>query len=1092
MPIIKSVKFKMMIIFLILFTTYSSTPCEKGCLTCKPRKSIRRLLESKLIKHPRFLQDAVYECSLCDMGLQYFLENGKCILKSKENCTILSVDFSTCLICKKDFIWNEDLNTCQEIPTSKKIDNCFSYDHSLNCINCDQDYYFSSSSGKCSAVSSKIKGCIVYEDANNCSFCDVGYMLEQANGSDAKAVCKSSVEETQEETETTEGSETKAPVLEPVECKRKSFFECDKCETNYFLDYNYRHKLDYKLEKNFLDMVAMDLKSRIGIFKGSSLTVAMSTTLKAQYDASPFDLGVYSPCVKGLVDNCATFESFDKCTACKEGYYIISDGTCVKQPAAPITNCSIYSSETVCSICKNGYYVGPGGKSCVEVTDVPNCSKYEGVSNKCVECNSKSLFVNTISNSCDNRTNYPIEKCLTFENSVDKCSKCETNYLLASTKISCLQIPTKCSVYAEESSAVKCSGCEDGYYLSGNECIKGSVNSCIQYDQTKTNVCSNCSFKFYLNESKTCTNFSKALDSDCVETGKTDNECTKCENNKFAVTRPKRCVQVQNANTSVGCANFNIEGKCIECKDHYFGTECQFKNSDTSVGCTKFLNNSDVVTESDCVICTRDSHFINSSKCHSRHVLSLKNCKISQLDENECQLCNEDASPRHAKKLTTCVATSSLNLGVDVLNNCEVYDMDTSKCQVCKANYYMDGSNGCVTSCPNGKMAVEGIYEEIDKEALYFGGQCVSVPYYLENCKTIIVQPPKNLICAECKDGYKFSYDAFSGQNYTGSTTLHNYDIESTSFDGKRTFTSYGCESSSLNKGKKSDNSDMFTLDDCEVYSVNNNILYCSRCVFGKIGKVIKDQYGNKSISSCVTDSSFDTSVTYKSISYALSTRATPPLVHGLDSLFSVHKCTDDSKIVFLISRLTKTATTSKLVLDVTDITKKPAYSSTLNESTSFNQTCELKSKLQGEEVDNCILGVIDMDATTENRHFCVACAPGYKADKFNSSNRVYIEKCTLITNCSSGTNSLFANTCETCTNSAYSFSLSSSQVLFDQCTANSVPNCLLNDSINNTLCSVCKKGFFLSIDKTKCMNQTEENCLQKGSDFLFGVDPGI
>jgi hypothetical protein len=387
-------------------------------------------------------------------------------------------------------------------------------------------------------------------------------------------------------------------------------------------------------------------------------------------------------------------------------------------------------------------------------------------------------------------------------------------------------------------------------------------------------------------------------------------------------------------------------------------------------------------------------------------------------------------------------------------------------------------------------MAVEGIYEEIDKESVYFGGQCVSIPYYLTDCQNIVVQPPKNLVCAECKTGFKFAYDVFLGNGYTGTTTLHNYDISASTLDGKRTFTSYGCKDTSLAKGQTANNTDMFNMADCEIFNVNNNILYCSRCVFGKVGVVMKDQFGNKSISSCVSSDSFDSSVEYKSISYALSTRANPPLVHGLDSLFSIHKCTDSTKIVFLMAKLKKTTTDSKLVPDITDNSKTPALSTSLNQSTSPNQMCEVKTKLVGDDLDNCILGVIDIESTTENKHYCVACAPGYRAEKFHT-NGVFIKECALISNCGSNATSKFANTCETCSTGAWTYSSSASQVLFDRCSSNSVANCLLNDSINNSLCSVCKKGYFLALDKSKCMNQTEENCLSKGSDFLFGIDPG-
>ena len=1029
----------------------------------------------------------MYECILCDIALQYFLENGKCVVKTKENCLLLNTDLNTCLVCQKGFMWNAEISKCQDIPESRKIANCFGYDHDLNCINCDQDFYFNSSTGKCLAVTTKIKGCLIYEDATNCSYCDVGYMISKPKDTSQTTTC---LLEGGKVPTADEGSDATPTVPSPVPCKIRSYFECDKCDSNYFLDFNYKHKLNYKIEKNYLDLLASDLKSRIGIFKGSILTSAMSSTLKTEYNSSPFDLGVYSPCIKGLIDNCAEFETFDNCKTCNENYYRISDGSCVPQPAAPISHCALYETETKCQLCNNGYYLGAGGLTCVEVDSIDNCSKYEGVSNKCAECNSKTLFVNTATNNCDTRQNGDIGNCSKFAATVDNCETCDSGYLLSNDKLKCMKIPTYCFTYIEESAAVKCTGCSPGYYLSTNECIKGSVGSCEDYDQTQANKCVSCDFKFFINSSGTCTNFSKAIDSDCVGTGKKDNECTQCKNNKFAVVRPKRCAQVSSTTTAVGCANFDVNGDCIECNDHYFGTSCQFKNTDTSIGCNKFSNNSDTVTDSHCVFCNRESHYINENKCHSRHNLALKNCKISQLDENECNLCNSESAPRHAKKTVTCNKTSDLNLAADIVSNCEIYDVDTEKCQVCKSGFYLDGTNGCVTTCPSGKIKVEGVYEEIDKETLYFGNQCVSNPYYFDNCDQIKVQPPKNLICTQCKTGFQLSYDVFLGIGYSGTTTVHNYDIGASQFDPRNSFTSFGCVDQTLTKGKKADNSDMFALENCEIFSVNNNILYCSRCVFGKVGLIVKDSVGNKSVSQCVSQSTFDATTKYKSISYALSTKANPPISHGLDSIFSVHKCTTDGEIVFAVTKLKTTSTSSKLVFDITDINNKPAIS-TNTSSTNFYNICKPKTLLQSGDADlaNCILGVMDMENSTDNRFFCVACAPGYKAEKFDV-NEVYIKKCSAISNCTAGTT--YANVCETCSTGSYTYSQNTSQVLFDQCATTGIANCLLSDSLNASLCSTCNKGYFLSLDKTKCMNQTEENCLVKGSDFLFGIDPAL
>ena len=1095
-------------------TTASALNCNKGCLRCIQTNATttttsNRILSTNLetASNERFLEDAatpVFKCLVCDTALGFHLAVDVCIQRTMPDCEMASPLGDKCYICLTGNSWNVGFKKCAPVPTSKLIANCHTYNEALGCIRCKPNFLYDVGSKKCNPVTTQITGCVTYKDLKNCALCEGDYYLDMPNTTGSTMTCKKNpVAEitpadstdtttsttTSTSTDTTDGTSTTSVEPPAVDCKLRSSFKCSRCKTNFFLDYNYQHKLDYSVMKHSAQMIASDFRLKFGIYNTTPLLDFLTTEVKTELNSVQLDdLGLYNPCIGAVVENCTTYKAFDACQVCNDKYYLETDGTCKPQPAPPIAQCVQYESEEKCSLCDNSYYLGSNGTVCLKVTEVANCKTYQGVSNKCSECNAQTLYANQGTNTCSTRSNHPIENCSIYSLTEDKCMTCETGKLITSTKTKCLPIPSSCIAYTENGATVTCTSCDMKYFLSGNACTIGTVASCKDYDQTKVNTCVNCDYKFFLNVSKTCTNFSKSVDKDCSGTGKGDNECRECINKQFPLLRHKRCVQISNSSAGVGCAVYNSQGACTQCKNGFFGLSCQFENQDASIGCTKFNNNSDDIAQTQCILCQRETHYIKDNKCEKRNSLSIKNCNISQVDSEECQFCNTDTAPRHALKIGTCVLKTTLALTSNVLDNCDVFDYDTQKCQVCKSPFYLS-LEVCVSSCPSDKLAVEGIYSAIDSEDVYHGRQCVSKPSYLNNCQTVKVQPPKNLICTACKTGYKFGYDMFSGNSLTAGVNIHHFDITADKFDGKESFTSFGCVSETEPIAKNSSDAELFVKADCQIFSINNGYLYCSRCINGKVGIVQKDKYTNLTLGACTAkDTEFDSAIRYKSTSYSLSARANPPLAHSLDSLFSVHKCKTAGKIVFAITKLKTTSTTSKLTLTVSDTSKKPAAQSS-SISNTFNQFCDDVSKL-GADLANCLLGVLDADNTTDDRLFCVACKPGYRAEQFQT-NGVYIKKCVAITDCADTSASLSAGTCASCTHSAWRYSATKAQVLFDQCAPAVITDCLLIDSVVSK-CAVCKKGFFLSLEKTKCLAQTEESCQSPGSDFLFNVDGSL
>ena len=61
-------------------------------------------------------------------------------------------------------------------------------------------------------------------------------------------------------------------------------------------------------------------------------------------------------CLKS-VDNCKTLDYFDSCSKCNDGYFVGSNGRCIKNPLTEISDCLQYTSATECKTCVSGYYL---------------------------------------------------------------------------------------------------------------------------------------------------------------------------------------------------------------------------------------------------------------------------------------------------------------------------------------------------------------------------------------------------------------------------------------------------------------------------------------------------------------------------------------------------------------------------------------------------------------------------------------------------------------------------------------------------------------------------------------------------------------
>ena len=164
----------------------------------------------------------------------------------------------------------------------------------------------------------------------------------------------------------------------------------------------------------------------------------------------------------------------------------------------------------------------------------------------------------------------PIEHCISYDSSKEKCYACEGEYVVSSKQNSCLNFPnckrldsedkkceecynfylpnkegkcerTLCASYNKD---YGCSSCydESGYYLKGTECKKIPIAYCDKGDE---------------NSCTTCANFAKKTN---------DGKC-------------------ELRNLIEGCDEYNDDGTCNDCADDYEissdGKKCNFKECDS-------------------------------------------------------------------------------------------------------------------------------------------------------------------------------------------------------------------------------------------------------------------------------------------------------------------------------------------------------------------------------------------------------------------------------------------------------------------------------------------------------------------------------
>ena len=336
-----------------------------------------------------------------------------------------------------------------------------------------------------------------------------------------------------------------------------------------------------------------------------------------------------------------------------------------------------------------------------------------------------------------------------------------------------------------------CTSCIEGYNLLNNLCIKqcdiGKEEKCLKCETNRTNRCSLCNPKYYLDIfSGTC---HKCQENNCL---KCDNKtCFVCDIGYELISNKcyKTCEKGKNEKCRE-CQNIisNNKGECSSCNEGYYlpnNSADKSKCSPCSFACLSCYGNK---TTSICTSC-KDNFKLYGGKCKINY--------NDSTEENECPLpyissggfCMEKCSIGTNDK---CYSCNNEELKIDQCKECNIgyflpADTDKKKCELCGAyclrcegtklnnkclecqNNYMLSDGRCVKNCEIGnndkckkclekpginyrcEICNDGYYlPELSSDINYHNSKCQKCPEDCKICSGKYNEP----ICIKCNDGY--------------------------------------------------------------------------------------------------------------------------------------------------------------------------------------------------------------------------------------------------------------------------------------------------------------------------------------------------
>lgn len=510
------------------------------------------------------------------------------------------------------------------MAVAAKIENCEFYSASDTCSHCIEQYYFDPVTKQCTKSSNFIENCNWYTADSQCSSCSQGKVAPN------KGSC----------------------IMNPLfsECIFYSGeLSCYKCTDGNTLDHN----------KYLFDVDTSDVLAKIFF---ENLTTKKNTS--NWFMTTPDDICLPS------VTNCERFNYFNDCAKCVDGYFVGTDGGCIKNPLTKIENCLQYKTATECTSCMKTFYLS--ANQCLPQDPIFGCIEYsitaKGV---CDQCNPESFF-DSASGSCKKRE-LTIKHCIDYQPTSDSCKTCAESYILSNANTECSAAISKCTNYyflptADGGQRTVCQSCLDGFYLrtqiSGADIITScelpspSILGCIVY--TSNDYCSKCTTGYYLANGRCHTHNSTIIEKlQCVSYSTIRlNECSVCPVENYLYTLYNYCENLTTDELITNCEQYDTNKNCYLCKHpFYVKTTLDPQTNTTIYSCeAKVISNCTLLDRvaPKCLDCNRavkkiPNNNVNDNKCVDLPDYQSKNCVSYELDQTnlspKCTVCQAPYYP---------------------------------------------------------------------------------------------------------------------------------------------------------------------------------------------------------------------------------------------------------------------------------------------------------------------------------------------------------------------------------------------------------------------------------------------------------------
>ncbi|KAL4489343.1 hypothetical protein ABPG72_018998 [Tetrahymena utriculariae] len=657
-------------------------------------------------------------CNLCSLPMNsqsclscfdgFYLSNNQC-LPCQSPCSTCQISSNNCLACLKDYIYQQQTNSCSPICDN----SCKACNLPKNRSSCQQCYdgFYLNNNNSCQICQPPCQNCV--QNANTCSSCIQNYTLNVSQNS-CSPICDQSC----------------------LTCNQpNNSSACLSCIDGFYLFQNQC--------LNCLSPCATCLTSSSNCLS----CIENYTFIQSQNNCTPN----CDPSCK----TCSSQNNNQSCLSCNDGFYLINN-YCM-QCQSPCLTC--INQQDNCLSCPENFILDIQNNQCSPICDQTCKTCLLPInSNSCLSCYGGFFLSNSQCLPC-------IPPCQTCKNSQKNCLSCEVGYnynsLTNQCDPICDQTCQSCSLPYNKNA---CFSCFDGNFLLNNQCIPcqppcvncSSLNTCLSCQnnyiyKSDTNsctlICPNPCTSCQMSELKViqCLSCFDGFFMSQYQCMACQNACKTCETKQ---TNCLSCFENYTYNPSLNLCVPICDPSCKSCFSPYNAQSCL-----TCFDGDYLFDNQCLPCQLPCKSCQNSSQ--TCSSCLSNYTFNQSTFDCSPVCDQSCYTCNQ---PLDSSSCLSCYNGFYLsnNQCLPCDSECSSCQMTANNCTKCSDNYIFDEVHEiCVPICAQAcKTCILPL----------MSNQCTSCydGYYLNDFSCVSCQPPcQNCIdqsnCLSCLKNYSYN-----------------------------------------------------------------------------------------------------------------------------------------------------------------------------------------------------------------------------------------------------------------------------------------------------------------------------------------------